>query len=338
MVILISHSLCSYTSSPSISTCITYENNALYKWCRHSTTTSSGYACTASDSTSYCGGSTYYRCSGDSSFYLPHNAKKLLWPTDYSNWNSQVVYLYTSGEGVNFHSNYFDTSTYCWYKFEPNNSVLNSINIKINSLSNANAEVYLESMINFYTYKGTLTSGNSMDVSVDFNDPVWVLITPTSSSAYVSVTGTASELSSSSSSTNSNLVIILVPTLVGGSFLILLIVFIIVCNIIRRRRLQAAVNSANAAMAHSASPPPTPQLYNTPNQNYSYTNASQVPSMINASPQHSFMISSSQNNQNHILEPVSSHPTEQHIHLQTDSKQANIMQPQPGAQIQCKCQ
>ena len=219
---------------------------------------------------------------------------------------------------------------------------MSSINIKINSLSNANAEVYLESTTNVYTYKGTLTSGKSMDVSVDYYDPVWVLITPTSSSAYVSVTGTASGSysSSSSSSTDSNLVIILVPTLVGGTFFILLIVFIIVCNIIRRRRLLAAISNANAAMAHSAAPQPkpTPQLYYPPNQNNSYTNASHIPSMINASPQPSFMVPSSQNDQIYILEPVSAHPTEQPIYLQTDPNQGIFMQPQPGAPIQYKYQ
>ena len=77
---------------------------------------------------------------------------------------------------------------------------------------NANAEVYYESATNSFNYKGSLTSGNSMDVSVGYYDPVWVLVTPTSSSAYVSVTGTPN-VSSSSYSDDSTLVAILVPTL-----------------------------------------------------------------------------------------------------------------------------
>ena len=65
----------------------------------------------------------------------------------------------------------------------------------MNSLSNANAEVYLESTTNTYTYKGSVTSGNSLTVSVGYYDPVWVLITPSSSFAYASITAYASSSS-----------------------------------------------------------------------------------------------------------------------------------------------
>ena len=132
-------------------------------------------------------------------------------------------------------------------------------------MSNANAEVYYESTTNTYSYKGTLTSGNSMDVSVSNYNPVWVLVTPSSSSAYVSVTATASGSSSSSysSTDNSYLVAILVPTIVGGTFFIVLIIFIIVWNAIaRKRRLQALLVNANAAAV--AQPSQAPQLYYPP--------------------------------------------------------------------------
>ena len=69
------------TLSYSTSDWISYENNASYKWCRYSTSTYYGYYCPSSDSTTYWGGSSSYRCSTDSS-YLPNNAKKLLCPTD----------------------------------------------------------------------------------------------------------------------------------------------------------------------------------------------------------------------------------------------------------------
>ena len=85
IAILIRTSTSSYSYTSSMSTCITYENSALYKWCRYSTTTSSGYAWDASDTSSFCGGSSNYRCSSDSSSYLPQNSKKLLCPTDYTN-------------------------------------------------------------------------------------------------------------------------------------------------------------------------------------------------------------------------------------------------------------
>ena len=85
---------------------------------------------------------------------------------------------------------------------------------------NANAEVYYESPTKYYTYKGSLSSGGSMDVSVSYYDPVWVLVIPSSSSAYVNVTATTNNSYSSSSSDDSYLVAIIVPTVVGGTFLL----------------------------------------------------------------------------------------------------------------------
>ena len=81
------YSLCSYSYSTSISTWITYENSSSDKWWRYSTSTTSGYAWSYSDSSSVWGGSSYYRCSDDSSS-LPQNSKKLLCPSDLINCNS----------------------------------------------------------------------------------------------------------------------------------------------------------------------------------------------------------------------------------------------------------
>ena len=153
--------------------------------------------------------------------------------------------------------------------------------IKINSLINANAEVYYESSTNDYTYKGSLSSGGSMDVSVSYYDPVWVLVIPSSSSAYVSVTATTnySYSSSSYSSDDSYLVAIIVPTVVGGTLFIILIVIIIVWSARRRQRMIQYQNNMAAAVAHPVNSAPQPQLYYPPHQqNYSagYANQSAV--------------------------------------------------------------
>ena len=151
--------------------------------------------------------------------------------------------------------------------------------IKINSLVNANAEVYYESSTNDYTYKGSLSSGGSMDVSVSYYDPVWVLVIPSSSSAYVSVTATTnySYSSSSYSSDDSYLVAIIVPTVVGGTILIVFVVLIIVWSAIRRQRMLQYQNNLAAAVAHPANQ--APQLYYQHQQNYSvgYANQSAMP-------------------------------------------------------------
>ena len=181
---------------------------------------------------------------------------------------SQEAYLYSSTNSSTLYSNYFGTSTYCWYKFTPYSLYISSLKIKINSMSNANAEVYYESPTDTYIYKGTLTSGNSMNISVSNYDPVWVLVTPSSNSAYVSVTATASEssntsYSSSSSNDNSYLVAILVPTIVGGTYFIILIISLVVwSSIARKRQLQALLANANAAAV--AQPSQVPQLYYPP--------------------------------------------------------------------------
>ena len=80
-------------------------------------------------------------------------------------------------------------------------------------MSNANAEVYLESSTNSFTYKGSVSNGGSISVNVGYYDPVWVLVTPVSSSAYVRITATASSSSTSDSTTGAILAAILVPAI-----------------------------------------------------------------------------------------------------------------------------
>ena len=81
---------------------------------------------------------------------------------------------YTSS--TTFTSGYFGTSTFCWYKVTPNSSSIKSVNVQIITLNNADAEIYYESSTNDYTYKGSVTSGNSLRIDVGYKDPVWILI------------------------------------------------------------------------------------------------------------------------------------------------------------------
>ena len=88
LITLIYYSLCSYTNSNTVASCLGYESNTSFKWCRNSTTLDSGYAWSVSDyNSAVCGGSTSYRWSIDSQ-YLPQNSKKLLCPTDSDSWNT----------------------------------------------------------------------------------------------------------------------------------------------------------------------------------------------------------------------------------------------------------
>ena len=157
-------------------------------------------------------------------------------------------------------------------------------------MTNANAEVYYESTTNSFSYKGSLTSGNSMDVSVSNYGPVWVLVIPTSSFAYISVTSTptftynnSSYSSSSSSSDDSTLVAILVPTLAIGFIIIIVIVIIIVKIIIWRIKLSKSDNNEIDDDA-IFTPELAPQLYYPPNHNLNNASARQVPNMMQPIP------------------------------------------------------
>ena len=118
--------------------------------------------------------------------------------------NSQTSYLYSSTDYSSLYSSYFGTSTIWWYKFISSYSSIKSITIDLSSLTNASAEVYYESSTNTFNYKGSLSSGCSMDVNVTYGNPVWVLATPSSSSAYISVKGTASSSYGSTSTSCSS--------------------------------------------------------------------------------------------------------------------------------------
>ena len=79
------------TYSTSLSSWVSYENNASYKWCKSSSTTS-GYICSAAENTSNWGYYSSTRWSSDSS-YLPQHSKYLLCPSDYSIWRFSTLLL-----------------------------------------------------------------------------------------------------------------------------------------------------------------------------------------------------------------------------------------------------
>ena len=44
-------------------------------------------------------------------------------------------------------------------------------------MSYANAEMYLESSTNSFTYKRSVSNGSSISVDVEYYDPIWVFVT-----------------------------------------------------------------------------------------------------------------------------------------------------------------
>ena len=86
--VFVNRIMCSYTSYSSVSQWLSAESSASYKWCKYIMDYTSGYSCTSSDTSTYWGGDSLYRCSTNTT-YLPENSKKLLCPTDSSNWNTR---------------------------------------------------------------------------------------------------------------------------------------------------------------------------------------------------------------------------------------------------------
>ena len=86
--VLIGQSFGSYYIDTTTSKWISVESSSSDKWCRFNQTYTSGYYCTSSDTSTYWGGDSYYRCSSETS-YLPQNSKKLLCPVDTTYWNTK---------------------------------------------------------------------------------------------------------------------------------------------------------------------------------------------------------------------------------------------------------
>ena len=87
-------------------------------------------------------------------------------------------------------SNQFSTNTLCWYKFTPSYST-GGIDIRINSLSSAIAEVYEETSTNTFIYQDSVTSGNTLFLATGSENSVWVLANPSSSYAFINMTAQA---------------------------------------------------------------------------------------------------------------------------------------------------
>lgn len=158
-------------------------------------------------------------------------------------------------------SYYFSSSNFCWYRFYPSSSSISSIKIEVNSLTNAQAEVYLEGTTNSFSYITSLSSGGSKTVTLAGSyDPVWVLVTPTSSSAYISLTGTGytSSSSYSTSTVDSSMILIIVFSIVGFCLLFALTGLMIFLRIRRQRMYMAtlAMNSNAQAAVNVAQPSP----------------------------------------------------------------------------------
>ena len=124
-------------------------------------------------------------------------------------------------------------------------------------MSNANAEVYVETSTNVYSYKGSVTFGNSINTTIDTYDPVWVLVTPTTSNAYVYITAYASAYSSTSSTSLSDEAVaaIVICTICCWCYCIIFIGIFIWRKMIERNKQQQRNQSAAQYVDNRAPPP-----------------------------------------------------------------------------------
>ena len=125
------------------------------------------------------------------------------------------------------------------------------------SLLNANAEVYVETSTNVYSYKGSVTSGNSINATIDALDPVWVLVTPTTNNAYVFILAyTYADSSTSSTSLSDGAVAaIVICTICCWCCCILIIGIIIGFSLVKKNQDLQRNQSADQYLNNSAAPP-----------------------------------------------------------------------------------
>ena len=99
----------------------------------------------------------------------------------------------------------------------------------MSSLSYASAEVYVETSTNSFSFKGSVSNGNSLTAYIDSYKPVWVLITPSSSYAQASIFATASSQVSDSTLSTAITVAIIISNIWGWWCLACIIICIVVC-------------------------------------------------------------------------------------------------------------
>ena len=138
--------------------------------------------------------------------------------------------------------------------------------------------MYYESTYDSYEYKGSLSSGGSMDVSISNYYAVWVLAIPNSSSAYISVTATANGSSSSSSSSSSSdsvdtvlIVTIIIPPVVCCLCCIWISVCLAVGIAMKAKQMSQLYNNP-AARAQPSTPQPQNEFENQQHYGQSYLN------------------------------------------------------------------
>ena len=140
------------------------------------------------------------------------------------------------------------------------------------SLSNAKAEVYVETSTNVFSYQGSVEYEHSINATVDTNNSVWVLVTPSSSNAYASMTALASpygSTSSSSSNSDGTVVAIVVGTICGLLCLGLIIGAIVWCLLIKRHRNNKR-NQSDGRYIGNQAPVINNYLYQVQSPNYTH--------------------------------------------------------------------
>ena len=140
------------------------------------------------------------------------------------------------------------------------------------SLSNANSEVYVETSVNTYSYKGSVSAGTSLNTTIGTSNAVWVLISPTSNNAYAYITTTASPYeNSSSTSLSDNAIAAIVICSVVGWFIFLFIFGLIVgCHIAKNKRSKQR-NNSSAQYADNRAPVVNNYMYQYKTANNGYS-------------------------------------------------------------------
>ena len=99
------------------------------KWCKLTSSTTTGNCCASFSTASACGGSSSYICSNNAG--LPQNSGKLLCPKDTTNCGTQAYNLSSATSKYTFKSSTINTNAVCWYEAQAYSSSITQIKIQI---------------------------------------------------------------------------------------------------------------------------------------------------------------------------------------------------------------
>ncbi|CAI2372722.1 unnamed protein product [Moneuplotes crassus] len=180
-----------YLLSSSSSTCRTCLENSNQKWCIFKGVSNSGECCSSSSTSGYCAGDGVYVCSDDSKIDgtagLNTNGGYILCPTYYSDCGTLTQNIYYSDQTWSTKRRSISSDAVCVYKIKSTATFIKSLTIDVNNATNADITVFTSFEDYDYEKEGSMSTGDTKAVSIEYNSEVYVVVHPTSSTNSIDI-------------------------------------------------------------------------------------------------------------------------------------------------------